>query len=488
MNNADGPDQTATPSLISDGQTTGDIELDAPRTGSNLGYHRLLPYSDVVAILFSMFLAVGLLSLGARDIDLSRLSVTVAVMLPAWFVIAYIVGLYSGADLEINHNLVDDIGKVVVAVTAWSWLLLVAQTALVVGPTAMAGPILLWALAIPTVLSIRVAVRAVARHRAWSRQPVTIIGQGVETQSLRDRIERHPGWGLDVHAEFDFDDDSPIDAADLAGTVQRSGVDRVVIVGGGSFATRTRLIHELVEREVMVDIVSSGPETLYSRASLQSLEGLPVLSIKPSRMRPLDRRMKRAFDLLVSGFGLVLVSPLLVWAAIRIKRDSPGRVFYRQERCGLEGEPFELLKMRTMIDDAHSMRPELREATADSGNDDVLFKLEDDPRTTDFGRKLRKWSIDELPQLWNVFLGEMSMVGPRPLVFDEALQATDIFWTRVQVKPGIAGPWQAHGRSTIPFSEMIKLDYSYAVGWSMAEDIRLLLSTSVAVMRGRGAH
>ncbi len=466
-----------------------EFEFETRAARSEVDYSRLLAFADVISIVLSMVVAVGLLSAGGRHLDISHLAVTVGVMLPVWFVIAYVAGLYNLADLKINHSLVDDIGKVAIAVTAWSWLLLVARTALSVGPTAMAGPILLWTLAMPAMLISRVVVRAISRRRGRGRQPVALIGEWLEVRALRQRIERHPEWGLDVSAEIDFGNGFPVEIGEMAEALEVSGVGRVMIVGGGEgLSERTRLAHELIERGLMIDIVTGGPETLYSNAALHDLEGLPVLSVRSTRMRPLDLHMKRAFDILASSIGLILAAPVLAWAAIRIKRDSPGPVFFRQVRCGLDGEEFELLKLRTMVDGAHEMRSALRESTADSGNDDVLFKLEDDPRITRFGRVLRKWSIDELPQLWNVFVGDMSMVGPRPLVFDEALQATDLFRARTQVKPGIAGPWQAYGRSAIPFSEMIKLDYSYVVGWSMSEDLRLLLQTSVAVARTRGAH
>jgi len=140
-----------------------------------------------------------------------------------------------------------------------------------------------------------------------------------------------------------------------------------------------------------------------------------------------------------------------------------------------------------MIDGAHAQRADLRRETEADGNDGVLFKLEDDPRITKAGRTIPRLSIDELPQLWNVLKGEMSMVGPSPLIYEEALQATDLFSARTRVKPGIAGPWQALGRNSIPFEDMIKLDYAYVVGWSMTEDMRLLLRTFTAVTKRTGA-
>ncbi len=276
---------------------------------------------------------------------------------------------------------------------------------------------------------------------------------------------------------------------DLVRVIKQAGVERAMIAGGFSdLSARTRLIHELIAEGLAVDQISGGPETLYSNAVFHDLEGLPVLSVRPTAPRPLARRLKRLIDIVLSALGLLVLSPVLAWAAIRIKRDSDGPVFYRQERCGLNDEPFELVKLRTMYEGSHAMRSDLRKATEGEGNDDVLFKVEDDPRVTPVGASLRRTSIDEIPQLWNVLKGDMSMVGPRPLVYDEAREATDLFASRTEMKPGIAGPWQAFGRSSIPFEDMIKLDYAYVVGWSMAEDMRLLLRTVTAVVRGSGAH
>ncbi len=161
-------------------------------------------------------------------------------------------------------------------------------------------------------------------------------------------------------------------------------------------------------------------------------------------------------------------------AANRVKSGSPGPVIYRA------------LKFRTMVEGADSMGPAMREEL-DREDGDVLFKIEDDPRVTGAGRTLRSWSIDELPQLWNVLKGEMSMVGPRPLPPEEAVRAEALFAARSRMRPGIAGPWQALGRSAIPFDDMIRLDYAYVTGWTMTEDFRLLLRTLRAVLRRRGA-
>ena len=146
-----------------------------------------------------------------------------------------------------------------------------------------------------------------------------------------------------------------------------------------------------------------------------------------------------------------------------------------------------MLKLRTMVEGADSMRDEVRVASIHGGDANML-KLRDDPRVTRIGRVLRRSSLDELPQLWNVLRGDMSLVGPRPLPLDEARLVTDHFRARLQMRPGMTGPWQTQGRGDIPFEDMVKLDYTYVVGWSMREDMSLLLRTVTAVVRGRGAY
>ncbi|HEY8494282.1 MAG TPA: sugar transferase, partial [Myxococcota bacterium] len=257
---------------------------------------------------------------------------------------------------------------------------------------------------------------------------------------------------------------------------------------GGHFtvAEQTELIRELLREEIAVDHVAGEAEALYSTAVLHHFEGIPVLSIQASAPGRGARALKRVVDVALAATGLVLTSPLLAYAAVRIKLDSPGPVLFRQRRVGLRGREFTMLKLRTMVVGADAARDELRPLSLHGGSG--LFKLRDDPRVTRVGRKLRRYSIDELPQLWNVLRGDMSLVGPRPLPLDEAPNVGDQYAERAMMRPGITGPWQTQGRSEIPFEDMLKLDYAYVVGWSMREDLRLLVRTLGAVLRGRGAY
>lgn len=458
------------------------VSQDSSRT-------HLLALSDVLAIVLALGVTIGTLALVGRDLSMFRVGVTAALLIPAWFSIAYVVGLYSQTELRINQSVVDQIGKVLIAATAWSWLLLMARMVFSAGPTSMLGPTLLWMLVISLVLIGRAIAGRSARARSRNLSRVAVVGWPNEAKIVCDRVERHPEWGIAVEAEYEFGRDDEFGLEDLADRIGGLDIDRVMILGGSEgLIDRTRLASLLVERGLTIDLVAGGAESLYSKSVLHDLEGLPVMSMKPTQMRSVDLIAKRSFDVLVSGVGILLVSPLLLWAAVRIKLDSRGPVFFRQVRCGIDGEALNVVKFRTMCDGADEMRPGLRETSEGERNGDVLFKLAEDPRVTQFGQTLRKWSIDELPQLFNVLRGEMSIVGPRPLPYDEAVQATGIYKARMNVKPGLAGPWQAYGRSNIPFADMIRLDYSYAVGWSMAEDLRLLLRTAVAVFSRRGAY
>jgi len=197
--------------------------------------------------------------------------------------------------------------------------------------------------------------------------------------------------------------------------------------------------------------------------------------------------LKRTFDILVSLTALILLAPLFAALAVVIKLDSRGPVFFKQTRMGANDETFAMLKFRTMVADADARKHEVAHLNKhlQPGGDARMFKVPNDPRVTRVGRVLRKYSIDELPQLLNVLKGEMSLVGPRPLILDEDQHVRDWARKRGGLQPGITGPWQVLGRANIPFQEMVTLDYFYVTSWSMLNDLKLLLQTVPAVARTR---
>ena len=209
---------------------------------------------------------------------------------------------------------------------------------------------------------------------------------------------------------------------------------------------------------------------------VHAAEGLPLLGLAPARLSHSSLFLKRTLDLIASGVALLVLSPLFAVVAIAIKLDSPGPVFFRQTRMGHNGA-FTILKFRTMDADADARKSEIAHLNKHVGGDPRMFKVPNDPRVTRVGRILRRYSIDELPQLVNVFLGEMSLVGPRPLILDEDQHVDGWARKRLDLKPGITGLWQVLGRDDIPFEEMVSLDYRYVTNWSLSNDLKLIAQT-----------
>jgi exopolysaccharide biosynthesis polyprenyl glycosylphosphotransferase len=215
--------------------------------------------------------------------------------------------------------------------------------------------------------------------------------------------------------------------------------------------------------------------------------GAPLVALNRPGLRGRQLLVKRTLDVVVSGLGLALLSPLFVVIAIAIYISSPGPIFFRQIRVGLGGKPFKITKFRSMVHDAEAKRDDLTSNSLYS--DQRLFKLKDDPRVTRLGGFLRRTSLDELPQLWNAFVGNMSLVGPRPPLPSEVDLYEEHHYTRFDVKPGITGPWQVNGRNLITdFEEVIRLETDYIREWTIWKDLGLLLKTIPAVLYMRGAH
>jgi len=236
---------------------------------------------------------------------------------------------------------------------------------------------------------------------------------------------------------------------------------------------------------VEVRVTASLPEVLSTRLSVQPFGGMMTLALKPARLSGTQAAAKRAFDLSVAVIGLTVTLPLQAAIAAAIRLSSPGPVLFRQRRVGQRGRPFTMLKFRTMQAGADGMVGELR---ASHGVDDLMFKLREDPRVTPVGRWLRRFSLDELPQLLNVLRGDMSLVGPRPPLPEEVTHYEDWQFDRLEVPPGITGLWQVSGRSDLSFDECVRLDLFYIENWSLAYDLYIIAKTMPVLMSRRGAY
>jgi len=477
-------------------------------------YRRVLLLTDLFALLAACATLIAANALVGREpFSAAELGLW-ALLAPVWVLLAHAVGLYHLSERRVDHSFADELGPVLMASTGWAWLVLLASAAFSSGEVDLLAPIALWAAMIAFVLCLRQVVRRLVRRRTWFRQPALVIGDRDDLDRVLPRILRHPESGLDPVGVvcispdgFSLErlDGSHPDQAEpqrfewngaghpapdrLAKVISGSGVGRAIVAGWPeSLAQRTDLVRGLTNSGICVDLVAGEPEALFSTAVLHHVEGLPMLTVQAAPMTRTSLILKRVFDVIVAGASLLVLMPFFAYVAVRIKLDSPGPVLFRQRRAGRDGRTFEMLKFRTMVEGADSMRSELRRRSiADNGREGML-KIRDDPRITRFGARLRRWSLDELPQLWNVVRADMSLIGPRPLPLDEAQLAEDRFPTRLSVRPGITGPWQVNGRSDIPFEDMVKLDYTYVTAWTMREDLRLLLRTVGSVLNHRGAY
>ncbi len=261
----------------------------------------------------------------------------------------------------------------------------------------------------------------------------------------------------------------------------------IVAFSGDSHETTLETIRELETLDVQIDLVPRLFEGVPPESHFHSAEGLTLIALPRARLSHTSLMLKRSLDIVGSLAGLVLLSPLLLAVGIAIRLDSRGPILFRQTRMGRNGRKFKIVKFRTMAVDADARKHEVAHLNKHRhpDGDPRMFKVHDDPRITRVGRFLRRTSIDELPQLWNVLVGQMSLVGPRPLILDEHAHVDGWGLKRLELKPGITGLWQVLGRDDIPFNEMIEFDYRYVTGWSLWNDVKLMFRTVPVLLRRR---
>jgi exopolysaccharide biosynthesis polyprenyl glycosylphosphotransferase len=339
---------------------------------------------------------------------------------------------------------------------------------------------------------VRGSIRSWVLPRVMKPRRALVVGSGPEARLLQRKIEAHPEYGLELVGFLDGDDPktpSPIlgRPEDVAEIVEEYEIDRVLLASSvGSHEATLDLVRAVRRPDVQVSIVPRFFEIFTSNSTLDEIEGMPVVTLPPMRLGRSARVLKRSTDMLVSGLALLFLAPVLAMIALVIRLDSQGSPLYWQPRRGRLGSTFHIVKFRTMYIGAEQRRNEVLHMNEVDG---PLFKIKGrDPRVTRIGAFLRRTSLDELPQLWNVFKGEMSLVGPRPFVVYEADKITGWATRRLDMTPGITGLWQVLGRNDIPFEEMTKLDYLYVTNWSVWWDLKILCQTIPVVLGRRGAY
>ena len=410
-----------------------------------------------------------------------------------WVMYGY--GLYRSSSRSINGWVLSEglRGLTALSVAAWSALVIMLVVA---GSTDALGFIaVFWGCEVITVPVCRTVGRAAFWRSSRLSERTLIVGAGAVGHLLGEKIAKHPEYNLKLVGYLD--DGEPFGASkppvpvvgrleDLNDVVDGYHVTRVIIAFSRARHQQILdVVRACADRGVRVNIVPRLFEILSSQTAMDDVEGIPLLDVAHVEMSHLNTVVKRVFDLVVGGLITLVALPLIGVLALAVKLDSRGPVFFRQERMGRGGRVFRIFKLRSMHVDAEQLRYDLAEQNEYSG---PMFKIKSDPRLTRVGTIIRKWSLDEVPQIFNVLRGEMSLVGPRPLWVDEAARCRGWTKKRLDITPGITGLWQVTGRNDVPFDEMVKLDYMYVTGWSLSWDIKLLLETIPAVLGRRGAY
>jgi exopolysaccharide biosynthesis polyprenyl glycosylphosphotransferase len=334
------------------------------------------------------------------------------------------------------------------------------------------------------------------KTRGYSFCSVLIVGPAARARNFASSVERYKHWGLTVEGLVFLDSEDAVAESsswpvlgtlkDVPRLLKESVVDEVVFLASEASLKHTPLLLSMCEFEgVRLRVVAEFfPTRRAARLSLALLDSIPLITFSHSPDEAFFMVAKRGLDLLGSLVALLLSAPVMLAAAAAIKLSSAGPVFYTQERCGLRGRRFRLVKFRSMVANAEQRIDELRQLNEMDG---PAFKIKNDPRITPVGRWLRRTSIDELPQLFNVVLGHMSLVGPRPPLPSEVREYDDWHRRRLSVKPGITCLWQISGRNEVGFHRWMELDLEYIDNCSLWMDVKILARTIPAVLSGRGA-
>jgi exopolysaccharide biosynthesis polyprenyl glycosylphosphotransferase len=331
------------------------------------------------------------------------------------------------------------------------------------------------------------------RSEGRIRRRVAIIGTDAHAIGLMHSLQRNPQLGYQVVGFIGSDDLGERGGCRVIGPIEHTEqllaehrcVGAMISLAAVDAVEVNRLTRRLTDAGFHIALSSSLRDIDISRMRPQNLDGRTLIYVEPTIRDGWRAHGKRAFDVVTAAVVLVLSGPILALAAIAIRLDSPGPVLFRQERVGIDGRRFWILKLRTMTVDAEERKAELLHRNEMDG---PLFKLRDDPRVTRVGRVLRKLSIDELPQCWNVLRGEMSIVGPRPALPSEVDEWDDEVRERLRVRPGITGLWQVSGRNETSFEDYKRLDLYYVDNWSLLHDVKIVLRTLPAVALQRGAR
>jgi exopolysaccharide biosynthesis polyprenyl glycosylphosphotransferase len=457
---------------ISEGGPLAEVRL---REAAN---RRVLAVADLLAATLAVFVAVAWIA-GQALQPLALLA------LPLVVLAGKLVGLYDRDELLINRATLDEAPRLAQLATLYVFLFSVLQRLFVRGHLGPKDEVVMWF----AIFTLSVVARAGGRKLSQALAPterILFVGTRGSAERLRTKLAACHGR-VELVGQMSITDLAPGDvstaAAALRELVDELRAHRVVIESSEAHPQATLdFVREAKGIGARVSLLPRVLDVVGSSIVIDDVHGLTLLGVRHFGLSRSSTAVKRGFDLTGAVFGLVLLAPVCALIAVLVKLGSRGPVFYRQLRIGRDGKPFTMWKFRTMVDGADAMKAPLRARNEAEG----LFKIAADPRITRVGSVLRHYSLDELPQLINVLCGEMSLVGPRPLVPDEDDLITGLDRRRLQLTPGMTGRWQILGSSRVPLPEMVKLDYLYVTGWSLWSDVKILLRTIPYVIARRG--
>ncbi len=466
-------------------------------------YHRLICLADmavlVVVLLFASQLRFGSgggqLEVGYLEVSYPYVSVALAVV---WMVA---LGVYRSRDVRILGIGLDEYKRVVSATVALLGTLAILAMALKLdiarGYFALVLP-----LGIGALLASRMALRQWLTRRRRSGHylsRVIVLGRSRDVRYVIGQIQKKSGAAYQVigaalsHGNqrtfLQIGDESiPVvaSASTVLEAVNKFNVDAVVVAGpvkGGSKYLQ-ELGWDLEGSDTELVLATGLTSVAGPRIHARPVEGLPLMHVELPQYTGTKHVFKRLLDITLSAAALFVLAPIFAVLAIMIRRDSPGGVFFRQERIGRTGEKFMIYKFRSMVETAEKDLASLMSRNEGSG---PLFKLREDPRVTRIGQWMRKYSLDELPQFWNVLIGDMSLVGPRPPLEREVDKYKSRVLRKLYIKPGLTGMWQVNGRSELDWKDSVRLDLYYVENWSLAGDLLILLRTAKMLVKPKGA-
>lgn len=420
--------------------------------------------------------------------------------LPAWIIAAKLYGLYDRDEELATHSTADEVVSVFHLVTVVVWLYYSVSWLFGFIRPDQAKLSTFWLLALLGLIAARSAARTLARRHPSYVQNTIVVGAGSVGQLIGRKLTQHPEYRINLlgyvdatpkELRLDLPDAQLLgEPSQIVDIVNRHDVDRVIVAFSKDRHDESlQLVTALRDQDVQIDVVPRLYEAIGPKTVVHRIEGLPLLGLTPSRIPRSSRLLKRGLDIVGASLLLALTAPLLLVVAFLIRRDSPGPVFFRQVRLGMNMREFTMIKFRTMrdgTDEAPHREYLARIMTADAlpAKDD-LYKLDRSDVVTRVGGWLRRMSIDELPQLFNVLRGEMSLVGPRPSIPYEISLYAPRHFERFAVPAGLTGLWQVEARAHSSFVEALDLDVLYARSWSLGLDLRLLLRTPALMFRRR---